>query len=602
MPPALPDVTRTRLRDTPPAAREALRTWVRPARRLIGLAVVAGATEGALLVVQASLVASIVHGAFLQGRGVADLAQEFWGLALVTLARAAAAFVREDAGFRGGAQVRTLLRRTLLDRLLRSERASRAERAPGELATATVEQVEALHDYVARYLPQRAIAALVPLLVLAAVAPLSWAGALLLLGTAPLIPLFAWLVGMGAARASQRQFEALARLGAHFVDRLHGLATLRLLHRVERETRAVGQAAEEVRRRTMGVLRIAFLTAAVLEFFSALGLGIMAVYLGLTLLGSFDFGLYGRPLTFEVALFLLILAAEFYLPLRTLGSLFHARAEAEGAAQALARVLRDSPALPPPPAAPEPAGAWSWSGPVRLEGVEVRLGPHERPVLQDLDLVLAPGERVAVVGPSGAGKTTLLGLLLGLHAPARGRVWLGDRERTVADLPRWRQHLAWVGQQPRLFHGSLADNIALGAPQASRRAIEAAADAAGVRELARELPQGLDTVVGELGVGLSGGQIQRVALARASLRAAPLVLLDEPTANLDADNERWVLAALERLAEGRTLVVVTHHLAACRAMDRILVLDQGRLVEQGPHASLATAGGLYQRLLEGRDA
>jgi len=601
MAPGAPPIGPVRSPDLPAAAARWLRDQARPAQRWIVGSVVAGGVEGLVVVAQAWLTAAIVHGAWFGGRTAGDLVGLFAGLAAAVIARAVARFLRDQAGFRAGALVRQTLRETLVRRLLLHDgpHHGAADQPAGGLTTAAVDQVEALQDYVARYLPGKALAVVVPLTIVLAVAPWSWAAALILLVTAPLVPFFVWLVGMGAARASQQQFAALARLGTQFVDRLRGLTTLRLLDRVDAEAREVGDAADELRRRTMKVLRIAFLTTAVLELFTALGVGLVAVYLGLTLLESGTIGLWGRAPTFEVALFLLILSAEFYLPLRRLGTLFHARSEAAGAAESLRRLLDGIPEPPPggsprsevPPPDPIPA--------LVLDRVGVDLAGHGQAVLDDVSLTIAQGEHLAVVGPSGAGKTTLVQVLLGAQAADRGEVRAGHRPLAEWDPARWREHLAWVGQQPRLFHGSLRENIALGRPDAATDDLEAAARAARVLDFARDLPRGLDTAVGEIGVGLSGGQIQRVAVARAILKDAPLLLLDEPTANLDADSERLVLAGLAALGAGRTVIAVTHRLDTCQEADRVAVLDQGRLVQLGAHDDLLGIDGVYRRLVIG---
>jgi ATP-binding cassette, subfamily C, bacterial CydD len=595
------------VRDTEVSAqtRQWLREQTQPAQRWLLLAIGAGGAEGVLLVVGAWLVAAIVHGACFGGRGVTDLWLHFGGFLAAVSGRAGANYLRERAGFHAGALVRRSLREMLVGRLLQDDPSpDDPPRAPaGALATAAVEQVEELHDYVARFLPQRGVAVVVPLTIVLAVVPASWAAAGILLFTAPLIPFLAWLVGMGAARASRHQFTALGRLGTHFVDRLRGLSTLRLLDRVETESRGVGEAAEELRRRTMKVLRIAFLTSAVLELFTALGVGLVAVYLGLALLGTLDFGLWGHSLTFQVALFVLILSAEFYLPLRGLGTLFHARASATGAAESLHKLLahaQESSRAPVPHDDLSPAhGASATPLPeVVLDRVTVRSSTEDRALLKDVSLTLTPGEHLAVVGPSGAGKTTLIRVLLGAQAVSDGEVRAANRSLNDWSQQAWRRQLAWVGQQPRLFHGTLRENIALGRPDASVRAVEDAARKARVLDFARALPQGLDTEVGELGVGLSGGQIQRVALARALVKDAPLLLLDEPTANLDIENERLVLEGLAALTTGRTVVSVTHRLDACRKADRVAVLVRGRLVQLGSHAELAAADGPFARLAE----
>jgi ATP-binding cassette subfamily C protein CydD len=357
---------------------------------------------------------------------------------------------------------------------------------------------------------------------------------------------------------------------------LQGLATLKVFDRSRPESATLARASEEYRQRTMGVLRIAFLSSAVLELFGSLAIALVAVYLGLSFLGYLNFGHYDRPLTLETGLFILLLAPEYYQTLRQLGTHYHARAEALGAAGEILAVL----SVPSPP---RPLGAASVPQAsagvaLRFEDVQVGFEDRRRVALTGFSLDVAAGERVALVGPSGAGKTTTLNLLLGLLRPDRGRILVNGLDLASLDPQAWRCGLSWVGQHPTLFYGTLRDNILLGRPDAAPREVERAARAAQVWEIAAALPQGLDSVVGERGIGLSGGQIQCVALARALLRDdAPLVLLDEPTASLDRERERRVLAALEALTRGRTVILATHRQSAARLCDRVVVLEEGRL-------------------------
>lgn len=565
--------------EVPQATGRWLREQSRVARKWVWLSVLTGAIDGVLVIAQAAAVAAVVNGAFIEGRGLEELGVWIAVLGVVVVIRALSGWARDELGGKAGAVVRTRIREELARRLVAAGPQGRATLSDGELATIVIEQVEALEDYVSKYLPQRVLAGVVPGAIVVAVLPHSWVGALILLLTAPVIPFFSWLIGLGAAEASQRQFAALGRLGALFVDRLRGLPTLKLFGRVEGEVETLKASTEAYRERTMGVLKIAFLSSAVLELFSAIGLAMMAVYLGFTLMGQWDFGFWSGTLSFGVALYLLILAADFYLPLRALGSLHHARASALGASEKLRsvfEVLEEG--------ATEQRGLAEIEGleTIRLEEVSVDFERGSRPVLSDLCLQIEPGEQVAVVGRSGAGKSTLVSVLMGMLEPTAGRVTVGDRPLCRITPRSWQRQIAWVGQQPTLFHGTVRSNITLGADDVNDAEVEAAARAARVTEFSRELPRGLDAEVGEEGVGLSGGQIQRVALARAYLRGAPLLVLDEPTANLDADNEALVLDALRGLlARGRTMVLVTHRLRACRDVDRVVALDEGRIVADG---------------------
>jgi ATP-binding cassette subfamily C protein CydD len=453
----------------------------------------------------------------------------------------------------------------------------------GDLVNALGDGVEALEAYYARYLPAMALVALVPLAILVFVVPSDWLAAVVLLLTAPLIPLFMILVGKGAERRNQRQWRQLAWMSAHFLDVIQGLTTLRLFNASRREAQVIAQISDDYRRATMSVLRIAFLSSFVLEFFSSVSIAIVAVLVG--------FRLYWGELDFLHGIFVLLLAPEFYLPLRNLGTQYHARMEALGAAERLVGILD----TPLPDTGGRHGGAPDLrAATIRFEAVSYRY-PDGRQGVQGLDLEIRPGETLALVGPSGAGKSTLVNLLLGFLQPQSGRILVGDTPLAEIDAAAWRRQLAWLPQRPRLFPGTVADNIRLGAPDAGLPAVQAAATRAQAAGFVAALPQGWDTRVGEAGHGLSGGQVQRIALARAFLRAAPLVVLDEATAHLDRDSETRVLAALQALAASTTLVMIAHRLHTVRTADRIAVLEDGRVVQTGTHAGLLQSSPQYRR-------
>jgi ATP-binding cassette subfamily C protein CydD len=578
------------------AARAWLGCQARQARGWITLAAIQGGLSGLLVIAQAALVAGIVHGAFIDKQPRSLLGTQLgWLLAVVGL-RALLVWGREVAGFRAGARVRSAVRRILLERLFREGPVLTRRQAGGALASNVIEQVEALHNFYAFYLPQLMLAAFVPLAILIAVFPVSWAAGVILLCTAPLIPVFMVLVGMGAESISQKNFQALSRLSARFLDLLRGLPTLKHFGRSRTASATLTEASEQYRRRTMQVLRVAFLSSAVLEFFSSVSIALVAVYLGTSYLGYLNFGTYGLPLRLADGLFILMLAPEFFLPLRELGTHYHARAEAAGAAEEILKLL-DRPLPPAPPSpAPDPG---QLTGDIRFANVGLALGPQRRPILEDVSFSLTPGEQVALVGPSGAGKTTILNLLLGFQRPDDGTILIGSQPLDSLAIDDWRRQLAWIGQQPALFHGSLRENIRLGRPQADDHAVEAAARAARVTEFSQRLPDGLDTAIGEMAADLSRGQAQRVALARAFLKDAPLLLLDEPTAGLDLRNERLVLDALKALCQNRTVFMVSHRLASIRNADRVMVLADGRIAETGPFDALMRARGRLFRLVDG---
>jgi ATP-binding cassette subfamily C protein CydD len=416
------------------------------------------------------------------------------------------------------------------------------------------------------------------------------------------------LIGSSARSKNQRQWKALARMSAHFLDVIQGLTTLKLFGASRREADEVARISNAYRSSTMQVLRVAFLSSAVLEFFAAIGIAIIAVFVGFRLYGLMmpmpDWLMTLPEITYLQGLFILMLAPEFYAPLRNMGIQYHARMSAVAAAEQMIRVLdaepeaRSAPDANAPDRFASPRALLQAPRPFGLRFQDVHFSYEAgRDALRGMDFEVPAGAWVALVGTSGAGKTTVINLLLGFLSPTSGRILIGDQALADLDLEEWRTHLAWVPQQPRLFQGTIGDNIRLGRPDADLESVRAAARRARAADFIEALPAGYDNLVGERGAGLSGGQIQRIALARAFLRDAPLVILDEATANLDPESERLVQEGIEELAKGRTLLVVAHRLATVRRADRILVLESGRVAEAGMHDTLAASNGIYARMI-----
>ncbi len=562
-------------------------------RRLTRLAIVLGLTETLLLVGQAAVLAAVVQRAVIVGAPRPTLLPLLMSLLPLVVLRAVLVGWRTRVSFRASARVRSRVRLALLAHLAQLGPMYVRGQQGGALATSALDRVEALDGYFAHYLPQQVLAGLIPFVLVVTILPFSWVAAVILLVTGPLIPVFMVLVGKSAEAASQSQFQALARFGGHFLDQLQGLVTLKLFNRAATAAEAIEVTTDAYRRTTIKVLRIAFLSSTVLEFFASVSIALVAVYLGLSLLGRLDFGHYSTPLTLGTALFILLLTPEFYQPLRLLGNHYHDRAQALGAAEAIQSLL----ALP----LPERAGSVQvLPSPDRIglqfENVSLAYEGRAAPALDAVSFAIEPGQRIAVVGPSGAGKSSLFNLLLGFAAPSAGRIVVNGLDLAELDQETWLRHLAWLGQNPMLFHGSIRDNIRVGRIGASAEEIERVARQAQVWAFARELPAGLDTPVGERGLRLSGGQAQRVALARALLRDAPLLLLDEVTASLDGSSEQAILETLDDLSGRRTLLMLSHRLTGLDRADRILVLSRGRIVEQGSQAELLALDGYYRRL------
>jgi ATP-binding cassette subfamily C protein CydD len=562
--------------------------------RWISLSIGAGYTGGLLLIFQAYLLAGIIHGAYIEKKPL----EAFWpmigALIVVILLRTLAGWGREVSGFMAGAVVRRKVRQALVTHLFSLGPGHQSEQQSGAVAASAVEQVEALHDFFAFYLPQLALAAAIPASIAVIIFPTSWAVGGLLAVTAPLVPLFMFLIGMGAESISQRHFQSLSRLSAHFLDTLQGLATLKVYDRSRHEAAAIEKNAADYRRRTMSVLRVAFLSSAVLEFFSMVSIALVAVYLGLSYLGYIDFGSYGRPLTLASGLFILVLAPEFYLPLRELGTHYHARAKALGAAEEILKIM-----TVPPQARFD--GRRKIRPPEKMHihcrDLHLSFDDGERKALRGATLEIDAGQHVAVVGASGCGKTTLLRLIMGFVVPDAGEIRIDHVSLADVDMERWRRRISWLGQQPYLFHGTIRENICLANPRAAESEIRQAAADAHVLSFTRDLPDGLDTQVGEQAFGLSRGQAQRVALARAILKRAPLLLLDEPTSGLDTRSEALVLQGIEHLRKNRTVIMVTHRLTQVEQADCIYVMQEGTMVEHGTYRELVQREGVFHRMV-----
>jgi ATP-binding cassette, subfamily C, bacterial CydD len=454
-----------------------------------------------------------------------------------------------------------------------------AGRRSGEIATLAGRGLDGLDAYFTGYLPQLVLGVTVPVAVVARLLFADWTSAVIVAVTLPLIPIFGALIGWQAQAATERQWRRLSTLGGHFLDMVTGLPTLRAFGRAKAQVEVVRRMADRHRVATMKTLRIAFLSGLVLELVATLSVALVAVPVGLRLLNG--------GLTLQTALLVLLLTPEAYLPLRAAGSRFHASLEGLTALAAALTIASPSPrdrvvvrgAGRAVPRTSGPSGFVTPESTIVFDRVSVAY--DRTTALRDVSLMIRPGERIAIVGPSGAGKSTLLAVLLGFVAPTGGRVLVDAVDLSTVDLDAWRRRLAWVPQRAHLFAASLADNIRLGAP--ADTPIAGVVTAAALDPVVRELPEGLDTMLGERGFGLSSGQRQRVALARAFLRDAPVVLLDEPTARLDGSSEAAVVDATVRLLHGRTGLFIAHRPALLRAADRVVRVDGGRLTELTPH-------------------
>ncbi|MHB0774780.1 thiol reductant ABC exporter subunit CydD [Halomonas sp. WWR20] len=573
---------------SPPTPRQWLSANAKRGGVWARVAVIAGTASTLLLFVQAWSIATVAQRMVIDDAAFSSVIVPLAVLPLAFIGRGALAWLKTEAGTRSAILIRQSIRRDLLIRLGELGPLWARRQHSATLGNRVWDQVDALQGYYADYRPQMLLCVSIPLLIWLAVLPLNWAVAIILLVTAPIIPLNMAMVGMGAKQRQEAQFREMSRMSRHFLDTLRGLPTLKLFGVSRAQAEVIHEVSENFRISTMRVLRLAFLSSTVLEFFSSVAIAVLAIYIGFVYLGYYDFGTWGHGLDLFIGLFVLILAPDFYQPLRDLGTHYHAKAEAEAAAEDLIAVLeRDASDRP---------GRRDWQVPERLglklHSVTCRYADRQVAALERLSLDIRAGETLAVIGPSGAGKTTLLNLLMGFLPPESGTLETDDGTRLDTLAPEcWQRALGWVGQQPTLLSGTLADNLRLAAPEAGEAALWYALEQADLGEWARQLPEGLATRLGEGGQPVSGGQKRRIALARVFLREAPLILLDEPTASLDRDSETRVMRALERLKPGRTLVMLTHRLELLQFADRVLILRNGHVQALDTLEALCAPGG-----------
>lgn len=557
------------------AVRRELRTFI--------FILTAGGFGAAGAIVQAYFLTSIIAACFLQGKGLEQLWSEIGCLIAAIVFRAGCLWLGESKARKLAEQVKEGLRQRVLRHIFALGPVYAGAAAPGELLNTVTTGIENLEDYFAKFVPGLAMGGLIPIAIVSVAFPVDWESALLMTVTAPLIPFFMMLIGRQAAALNETQWAALTRLSVHLFDVLQGLTTLKVFGRSREQIEIIGRLSDEFRDKTLQVLRIAFLSALVLELVATLSTALIAVSIGLKLLYGF--------MTFEQALFVLLITPEFYLPLRELGSYFHASLAGRSAADQIYRILaqpkkRDHGAKAPLDASDQ----------IGIEFRQVNFSYEGHPALQDFSFVIPAGQKVALVGPSGSGKTTLFRLLLKFIRPDSGKIYVNGQELSTLSDAKWLERIAYVPQTPHLFSGTIAENICFGL-QKNEAEIVAACKAAQAAEFIEKLPLGYHTEIGEGGQALSGGQAQRLALARAFLKDAPCLLLDEATAGLDVFAADGLRRACERLMEGRTVLMIAHRLSSISDVDRILVLREGQLVEQGSHQELMEQGGVYNGLI-----
>lgn len=589
-------------------------------------ATAAGFVAGAMLVAQAWLLSLVVDGVFLRGRTLAEVAALFGWMVAALLVRSVAIYAETVLGQRAASRTKQALRQRLTDHLIRLGPIRLRGERTGELVSMATDGMEALDAYHSQFLPARYLAGLLPLFILLVVIALDAWTSLVLIFAAPMLILMVTLIGGRAKALTERRFHELSWMSAFFLDMLQGLPTLKLFGRSKEQAETIQRISTHYGKTTMEVLATAFQSSLVMEWAATAATALVAL--------EVSYRLMAGQLAFAPALTVLLLTPEFFLPLRTFALRYHAGAAGKAALNRIDALLalpadqrdstqsrgdaeirrenadltqgrRDAEVRRADQTDTEPSAHLRAFAPlrrddfplIRFERVSYAYADGERPALAGCTFTILPGTCTALVGASGAGKSTVVDLLLRFIAPQQGRILVGDTPLSTVDAEAWRAQVSWVGQQPHLFQGSVLDNLLLARQSATIEEVTAAAQAADAHGFIVALPEGYATPIGEQGVRLSGGQRQRLAIARAHLKDAPLLILDEATAHLDAASERRVRSALEGLMQGRTVLLVAHHLEMARTADHIVVIDQGAVVESGTHDALLANAGVYRALV-----
>ena len=552
------------------AVNQTLRHYAAMAKRPIYMAWGLSVVSTLVLIVQSWLIAVIFANWLTQiahHRPATDVFFDYlpWLLGCLLL-RPLLHFCKDQLALDAGLQVASILRKTLLEKLAQVGAARHQYGSDGGLASMVIEQCDALTGYVSRFYLQRLIVVTTPIMLLVAAATQSWIATLILLLTAPLVPVFMVLIGHATARKSRQQFAAMAQLSGRFLDWLRGTATLQRLDAVGHASQDIDASAEAYRMRTMSVLKIAFLNTAALELLAALSIALLAVYLGFGLIGILPWQKNTVPVPYQSALFLLLLSPEFYAPLRQLGADYHVKAQAEGAIAELSPLLAFS------SAENTKANHFLLTAPPAIDANNIWVNHQQRIRLAPLSFAIAAGERLAIVGQSGSGKSTLLQIFLGFCA-YQGDIFIDNQNFNTINSTQFRHQIAYLSQQTMLLPMSIADNLRLPNPTASDDKLWQILAQVGLKPLIKALPNQLDTQLGERGSGLSGGQQRRLAIAQLLLQEAHLWLLDEPTEHLDSDTAAEINGLLQQVTRGKTVLWVTHDATNLPWLDRQISLD-----------------------------
>ncbi len=548
------------------------------------ISIISGILAAGMLIAQAYYLSQVIDSAFIQRSGVEKLFLPLGLFAFFSTLRMAFNWLSHTEANRGTLIIREKVFTRLTNTVGSLGPIYAKSVQSGRLSTTLLKGVEALDAYYSQYIPQIFFALFTPLLIAGTIMPNDPISGGILLGTAPLIPLFMILIGKSASAMTEKQWKTMSRMSGFFLDVLQGLPTLKLFAQSKRQHDAIEESGETFRHATMRVLKVAFLSSLTLELVGTIGTAIIAVGIGLRLMAG--------QLTFQHALFVLILTPDFYLPLRQLGTKFHAGMEGVSASKEIFAILdQGTTASPQKPAfaVQEIAGKRS----ILFTEVSYTYPGGAQPALEGINATIPAGKTTAIIGPSGAGKSTLINLILRFQVPGEGSITIDGNPIHPIPLEEWHKQISWVPQHPYLFNATLRENIRLAKPDASAEEMESALNKTGLTNFIKTLPEGLETMIGEEGARLSGGEAQRVALARAFLKNAPLLVLDEPTSHTDPELEAALRSSIQELMRGRTTVIIAHRLETIRSAEQIIVVSEGKITQCGTHKELITNKGFY---------
>lgn len=537
-----------------------------------------------IVLVQMYVLSVIIHEVFMLNRFPDTWLFVF--LAITILIRSVLIWGRERFSHFKAVEIKSRLRRKLFSSLLNAGPAKTSSEKTGSIVASVMEGTDKLDDYFTHYIPSLVHIAVLPLVIIGFTMYYDWMSGLILLITAPLILFFMFLIGTYASKITQNQWKELSNMSSHFLDALQGLKTLKILGRSKQEQEQVWQQSNRFREITMTVLRVAFLSGMVLELAASISIALVAVQIGIRLIEGL--------MIFQAGLFVLLLAPEFYLPFRTLGANHHAGMEGAAAAEKIF-TLQDEEVVSENTRKDEFKVE---NATIKVENITFSYEKNQNPVINQVSCFIEPETLTALVGPSGAGKTTFVYLLMGFLAPDKGSIKANGKSIHETDAETWLQNVAYVPQHPHFFDMTLKENLLLANPSATISQIENALQHAHAYDFIQELPQGLDTPISENASRLSGGEKQRLAIARAFIQDAPVLIMDEPTSNLDPESEKYISEATEKLMMNRTTIMIAHRLKTIKRANQILVFDEGRLVQSGSHQQLHQQEGLYTRFLQ----